>query len=180
MLTIPFGRADSRKRVSSPSRSLCALTVSMLALSRLAAAQLPSPPDSLCSYRLCALTIAPTWNGLAVARGSDGARVGNLGFFVPRDITSLFEGSAVGADSALAYATRSVDLRRAGAALTDAGILAVGLTALHAIHARRFGRADAAWTGVGVVAVGASVPLQFAADGALSRALWWYNLRFAR
>jgi len=33
--------------------------------------------------------------------------------------------------------------------------------------------------GVGVAALLVSVPLQFAADGALSRAVWWHNMRYA-
>jgi len=33
---------------------------------------------------------------------------------------------------------------------------------------------------LGVAALGVSVPFQFAADGALSKAIWWYNLRYAR
>ena len=32
----------------------------------------------------------------------------------------------------------------------------------------------------GLAALTISVPFQFAADGALSRAVWWHNLRYAR
>jgi hypothetical protein len=33
---------------------------------------------------------------------------------------------------------------------------------------------------IGAASLGVSVPLQFAADGALSRAVWWHNVRYAR
>jgi hypothetical protein len=34
--------------------------------------------------------------------------------------------------------------------------------------------------GAGLTALLVSVPIQFAADGALSRAVWWHNVRYVR
>ena len=141
-----------------------------------------SPPAAACSYSACALSIAPTWNGLAVVRGTDGRRVANLNFFLPRDITSALRGepSAIGADSALAHAERALTLRRAAAVLTDVGAVAVVAALAHAVSARRADRGDRVTGGAGLIALMVSVPIQFAADGALSRSVWWHNLRYAR
>lgn len=145
-------------------------------------AQSRAAPDSACSYRICALSIVPTWNGLAVARGAQGPRVANLQFLWPRDISAALAGPGAdvrGADSAAASAHRAVRLRRVGAALTDAGIVLAASAAIGALHAGRFRRTDGVAAGVGGAALALSVPFQFAADGALSRAVWWHNLRFA-
>lgn len=138
--------------------------------------------DSVCSYRDCALGIAPTWNGLAVVRGAGGPRVANLHFFWPADISPALRGDpfARGADSAAASARRAISLRRAGAALTDIGVVATGVALVTGLRARRMQTAQRALGGVGVTALLVSVPLQFAADGALSRAVWWHNLRYTR
>ena len=56
-------------------------------------------------------------------------------------------------------------------------IAVAGVNALRAGHVRR---QDGVLAGIGGAALAVSVPLQFAADGALSRAVWWYNRRFAR
>ena len=149
---------------------------------RPANAQSRSAADSACSYRNCALSIVPTWNGLAVARGAQGPRVANLQFLWPRDITAALAGPDAhvrGADSAAASAQRAVALRRVGAALTDAGIVLAAGAAIGALHAGQFRRRDGVAAGVGGAALALSVPFQFAADGALSRAVWWHNLRFA-
>ena len=129
-----------------------------------------------CPYAQCALGISPSWNGLDVVRGERGERVATLGFFIPGDISGEFSGQ----DSATAYAIRAMQVRRAGAVLTDAGIAVLGLVAVRqvasgdGIGAHR----NMALAGAGALAV--SVPLQFAADGLLSRAVWWYDRRFAR
>src|SRR4051794_36610298 len=85
--------------------------------------------ESACSYREGARGIAPTWNGLAVVRGTGGPRVANLHFFWPADISPALRGDpfARGADSAAASARRAIALRRAGAALTDIGVVATGV-----------------------------------------------------
>ena len=136
--------------------------------------------DSVCSYRECALGIAPTWSGLAVVRGTGGPRVANLHFFWPADISPALRGdpSARGADSAAASARRAISLRRVGAALTDIGVLATGVAVVSGLRARRMRTEERAVGGIGLTAILVSVPLQFAADGALSRAVWWHNMRY--
>ena len=138
--------------------------------------------DDGCSYTTCALTIVPRWNGLAVVRGADGPQVANLGFFWPRDVSAPLRGPSAlvpGADSAAAQARQGLRLRRIGAALTDAGALVAAVGAVSAMRAGRIRRSDGVLLGAGGAALGLSVPFQFAADGALSRAVWWYNARFA-
>jgi hypothetical protein len=138
--------------------------------------------DSTCAYGDCALGIAPTWNGLAVVRGTGGPRVANLHFFWPHDVSTALRGdpSAIGADSAATSARRAIALRRAGAALTDLGVIATGVALVSGLRARRAGTGERVVGGVGLASILVSVPLQFAADGALSRAVWWHNMRYAR
>jgi hypothetical protein len=140
------------------------------------------PASDACAYRACALSIAPTWNGLLVVRGSDAARMANLNFFLPRDIAPVLRGdaAAVGADSAQAHAARAVRLRRTAAVLTDLGGVAVVVALARAASGGRVATNDRVVGGAGLGALLVSVPIQFAADGALSRAVWWHNLRYAR
>jgi hypothetical protein len=145
-------------------------------------AAIAPPRDSACSYSQCALGIAPTWNGLAVVRGAGGPRVANLHFFWPADISPALRGDplARGADSAAASARRALSLRRIGATLTDVGIVATSIAMVSGLRARHVRTGERAVGGIGLAALVVSVPLQFAADGALSRAVWWHNLRYTR
>jgi hypothetical protein len=143
----------------------------------------PRPADTTCSYEACALSIAPAWDGLHVVRGNTRERVANLNFFWPRDVDDVLRGAdpaTIGADSAASHARRSVQLRLVGAGFTDAGALAIGAALLRAIGAGHASTRTQVIAGVGLGALAISVPLQFAADGELSRAVWWHNLRFAR
>jgi hypothetical protein len=179
-----------RRRAGHPSRTL-ALTCALLAhvangstaLSQVAPAH-PDPEGApACSYRSCALSITPAWNGLAVVRGTHGARVANLNFFWPRDIERALRGStpaAPGGDSAAASARRALRLRRVGAVLTDVGLVASAATLARVLERGRAERTDQVVGGAALSALVLSVPIQFAADGALSRAIWWHNLRYAR
>ena len=136
-----------------------------------------------CAYSACALAIAPRWNGLAVVRGSGGPQIANLHFFWPRDISAALRGPSsltTGADSASAQARQAIHLRRIGAVLTDGGVLVATIGAIGSLRAGHVRAADGVLLGVGGAALGVSVPFQFAADGALSRAVWWHNRRFAR
>ena len=129
-----------------------------------------------CTYHRCALSIAPAWNGLALEKGEARERVANLGFFWPHSLGGVFPGR----DSAATYAERAEKVRRGAALLTDAG----GLLVAYAVARRlRTGAVDndvRATVAVGALAFGLSVPLQFAADGHLSRAVWWHNRQYAR
>ena len=160
-----------------------AIVASMVA-ARAARAQVDgtSRAATACSYRECALSISPVWNGLLVVRGSEHRRMANLNFFFPGDIAPVLRGeaAAAGADSALAHAERAVALRRAGAVLTDVGAVAVIVALAHAASAGGASTSDRVVGGAGLTTLLVSVPIQFAADGALSRAVWWHNLRYAR
>jgi hypothetical protein len=173
------------KRFTKMRGWAAALAVTLLMMiARRADAQGASVPGAsdACAYRACALSIAPTWNGLMVVRGSDAARVANLNFFLPHDITPALRGDStmVGADSARAQAVRAVRLRRTAAVLTDLGAVAVIVALARAASAAHVTTNDRVVGGAGLAALLVSVPLQFAADGALSRAVWWHNLRYAR
>lgn len=159
---------------------------------RIAAAQQAAPPtapapstnDSVASaYRSAALGIAPRWDGLAVVRGANRQIVANLHFFWPRDITAELRGTdstALGLDSLTRHAQRAVTLRRAGAGFTDLGMLTMGVAIVRSLRDGRFATRDQQLAAAAVGALVVSVPLQFAADGELSRAVWWHNIRFAR
>lgn len=140
-------------------------------------------PDTACRYERCALGISPRWDGLAVVHGASDSTVATLHFFWPRDITPALEGpdsGVPGADSAAAAARHAVRVRRVGATLTDGGAVLVATSLVAALSAGQFRRGDAILAGAGAALVGISVPFQFAADGALSRAVWWHNARYAR
>ena len=144
----------------------------------------PKPPvvDSSCTYATCALSIAPTWDGLAVRRGIRGPRVANLHFFWPLDITQELRGrdsTVFGADSVAAHTRRAVALRQTAAGFTDIGALTIGVAFVRALAAGRARTRDQIVAAAGVGALAISVPIHFAADGELSRAVWWHNARFA-
>ena len=139
-------------------------------------AVLPSAADSVCSYQRCALGIAPRWNGLALVRGTAAAPVANLNFFWPRPLDGVLAGS----DSAAHYGARAVRVRRVAAGLTDGGGLLLGYALARRLGAGSLTRDARAAAAVGAASVAVSVPLHFAADGHLSRAVWWHNLRYAR
>ena len=143
----------------------------------------PSPAQSraatTCDYMSCALSIAPRWNGLAVVRGVEEHRVANLSFFWPRDFSGLFATPGSQSDSAASQARRAVRIRRIAAALTNTGAVAVAVAGTRAIVVGRLRSDDAVVLGAGTAAIAVSLPLHFNADGALSRAIWWYNHRFS-
>jgi hypothetical protein len=146
-----------------------------LALIPLAAnSQVRSEPN--CTYQTCALGLAPVWDGLAVVRGESERRVGTLGFFVPGDMSGIFKDDA----DALDAAREAVRIRRIGAVLTDAGIVLAATGLARALFQREFDKLSGALAVAGAASLGASIPVQFAADGYLSRAVWLYNRRYAR
>ena len=158
---------------------------------RLASAQQAAPPtpapaisdSATTAYRSAAFSIAPRWDGLAVVRGANRERVANLHFFWPRDITPELRGTdttAIGLDSLTRHVQRAVALRRAGAGFTDLGVLTMAVAVVRSLRDGRFATRDQQLAAAAVGALVVSVPLQFAADGELSRAVWWHNLRFAR
>ncbi len=129
-----------------------------------------------CTYETCALGLAPVWNGLAVTRGISERQIANLGFFWPSDIRPVFADNA----AALEAAEEALQTRTIAAVLTDAGLLMLGTGLARAAFQRDFDRFSKAMAYTGATAIGVSVPLHFAADGMLSRAVWWHNRRYSR
>jgi hypothetical protein len=154
---------------------LLALTVAALTLHAKCALADSAPADT-CTYRSCALAVVPAWNGLDLVKGEREERVGRLGFLWTRDVRPVFAGEP----RALEFAGRAVRTRRTAAIFTDlGGALLVAALAGGLADTGHPGGWQALAIGGGVVfAIG--VPLQFAADGNLSRAVWWANLRLAR
>jgi len=151
--------------------SVFGATSSMAAQEPVSRAGVMSAADRECPYVRCALGITPVWNGLAVVRGPSAERVTMLGFFWARPLPPVF---AVH-DSAARYAARAVRMRRAGSVLTDGGALLLAVGAVKAVSGGRVNRLDRLLLSTGATALAVSVPFQFAADGHLSRAVWWYN-----
>jgi hypothetical protein len=158
------------------SRALVArlLLLSLLWSSQVAAATPNSTPADTCTYRRCALAVVPAWNGLDLVRGENEEHVARLGFFWARDISPLFAGDPRSHE----YARRAVRVRRVAVIFTDAGavLLVAGLAGLAGDHHDDNARVIAV---AGVVSFGIGVPIQFAADGHLGRAVWWHNARLS-
>jgi len=150
----------------------CAIVLALCAVNR-AGAQLG---DSSCAYDRCALSIVPRLFALDVVRGAREDRVASLAFLLPKRVVPAFVGSEV----AERHAAHAFRLRRTAAVLTDLGLV-VAVSAGSRAAATARGRSTAAtMTGVGLAMVASSVPIHFAADGELSRAVWEYNRRFGR
>ena len=129
-----------------------------------------------CTYESCALGLTPVWNGLAITRGISQRPIGNLGFFWPEDVRPLFADNA----QALEAAEQALQTRTVGAILTDAGLVLLGTGLARAGFQREFDGLSKALVVTGATSIGVSIPFQFAADGYLSRAVWWHNRRFSR
>ena len=115
-------------------------------------------------------------------RGSSSATVANLNFFLPRDISHALRGDGrlfVGSDSVSAAVKRAVRLRRIGAVFTDAGLIGIAVAGARALSDGSNKRTNGIIAGTGFALLGIAVPFQFAADGALSKAIWWYNWRYS-
>jgi hypothetical protein len=157
----------------SDRRIRSGLGLAVVMLARVATAQTSSRP---CDYSRCALNIIPRLTALDVVRGDSEERVGSLAFLFPRDVSEAFAGSA----EARAHADRAFGQRRVGAVLTNVGgaLLAGGLIRTAATSDTR--RASIGTAIAGAALVGISVPIHFAADAELSRAVREFNRRFAR
>ena len=129
-----------------------------------------------CTYQECALGLSPVWNGIDITRGDAQRRVTSLGFFFPQDISSAFAEDREAAD----VARDAFRIRQVAAILTDAGIVLIGTGIARALFQREFDKLSTALTLTGGLSFIGGVPAQFAADGALSRAVWLYNRRFSR
>ena len=135
-----------------------------------------SRTDLNCTYQTCALGLAPVWNGLEVTRGDSERRAAMLGFLLPEDISHVFADDAEARD----VARDAFRIRQIGAALTDAGII-LGATGLaRALYRWNWDGLSTGLTLAGGASLAAGIPFQFAADGALSRAVWLFNRRFSK
>lgn len=127
--------------------------------------------DTSCSYARCGLGIVPRLSALDVVRGDREERVGSLAFLLPHDVRAAFAGS----EPAQRRAGRALGLRRVGAVLTATGGALAVAGAVHAVSSRSGRTTWAVGAGIGAAAFAASVPVHFAADAELSRAVWEYN-----
>jgi hypothetical protein len=153
-------------------RSLAAIGVLALR-SAVVGAQTPVP----CDYATCGLGISPRLTALDVVRGDARAPAGSLSFVWPRaTLVRAFEGDV----RAEPFARRSLRTRRIGAALTDVGVLFVAAAAARLSMHPDDRRWSAGMAGLGVASLAVSVPVQFAADAQLSRAVFEFNRRYAR
>jgi hypothetical protein len=132
--------------------------------------------DSSCAYDRCALNIVPRLFALDVVRGAREDRVASLAFLLPKRVVPAFAGS----EAAEQHAAHAFRLRRTAAVLTDLGLVVVVSAGSRAAASARGRSAASTMTGVGLAMIASSVPIHFAADGELSRAVWEYNRRFGR
>jgi hypothetical protein len=132
--------------------------------------------DPNCTYQTCALGLAPVWNGLEVTRGDAQTHVATLGFFIPEDISHVFAEDAEARD----VARDAFRIRQVAAALTDAGAVLAVTGLARALFRRDWDGLSTGLTLAGGASLAGGIPAQFAADGALSRAVWLFNRRFAR
>jgi hypothetical protein len=132
--------------------------------------------DPNCTYQTCALGLTPVWNGLEVTRGESERRVATLGFFIPEDISHVFADDAEARDAA----RDAFRIRQIGATLTDAGIILGATGVARALFRWDWDGLSTGLTVAGGASLAAGIPFQFAADGALSRAVWLFNRRFTR
>jgi hypothetical protein len=102
--------------------------------------------------------------------------IANLGFFWPEDVRPVFADNP----QALEAADQALQARTIGAILTDAGLVLLGTGLARAGFQREFDGLSQVLALAGATSIGVSIPFQFAADGYLSRAVWWHNRRFAR
>jgi len=145
-------------------------------ISLASAAHAQSARDTNCSYQECALGLKPVWNGLAVTRGKSEEQVAVLGFFWPGEVSNAFAGDR----EAQSEARNAEAIRGTAAALTDAGVVMALTGVARSLFRRDWDKLSTALTIAGGASLGVSVPLQFAADGSLSRAVWLFNRKFAR
>ena len=122
-----------------------------------------------CEYARCSLDIVPRLTGLSVVRGASEERVATLPFLWPAPVAHIFGDDSI----ARRHASTATRRRTLAALFTDVG------GALLICGATRFNGAGRSAIGAGAALIAASVPIQFAADAELSRAVWSYNRRFA-
>lgn len=126
-------------------------------------------------YVRCAYNLVPRGLGLAVVRGEQEEFVASLGFLWAGSMRDAFRGDSL----ADALGRRAVRTRRTAVFLTAASLVTLTSAGLVVISDGS-PSATTALTITGGALMVLSVPMQFRADGQLSRAVWQYNKRFAR
>jgi hypothetical protein len=150
------------------SRRLVVAIASFVLASNLAAQR----PDSVCGFARCGLNIIPRLTALDVVRGENEVRVGSLAFLWPSDVSPVFANDAI----ARGFAHRATSRRRVGAMMTDVGLaFAAGGVIGMLRDGGHIRGVSSVFAISGGVLVGASIPVHFAADADLSRAVWRYN-----
>lgn len=129
--------------------------------------------DSTCAFARCGYGIMPTLTALDVVQGSSERHVASLPFLWSKDVSHLFVSDA----EAVQHAQRAAKLRTAGAFVSSAGIALVVTGFVTGLGAGGSPRSTALFGLAGVGVLAASVPVHFAADAELSRAVWIYNQR---
>lgn len=161
----------------APRVAVAAVIIGLVAAPTAASAQSATPTaaaQTTCvRYDECAYNLVPRGLGLAVVRGESEVHVATLGFLWPGRLDGIF-GDDAAAERLGAAAVRT---RRVAALFTVGGLAALATGGLLAMEDEDAALGVAA---AGAVSLAVSVPLQFRADGLLSRAVWRYNARFAR
>lgn len=158
-----------------PMRSLTILGV-LLGLVLSAAGAPAAAQQGAGPYEHSALNVVPRWNGLAVVRGENEAHVATLGFFWAGSLNGAFDADPRAAE----FGRQARRTRRIAATLTDLGAVAIAVGVIRATGPRGVDPTARLVALSGIAALGVSVPLQFKADGELSRAVWHFNARFAQ
>lgn len=154
---------------------LAAVAAAILLAGAPSVSQAQSTATPCTVYVECAYNLVPRGLGLAVVRGEREEYIGSLGFLRPGTLRGAFDGDSI----ADALGRQAVRTRRVAATLTVSSLLSiVGAGAVLLADGPK--GAAIGFAAYGGVALGLSVPLQFKADGQLSRAVWQYNRRFAR
>lgn len=157
----------------APRAAVVAVAMLLVAAPSVSEAQSSVAPCTV--YAECAYNLVPRGLGLAVVRGEREEYIASLGFLRAGTLRGAFEGDSL----ADALGRQAVRTRRAAATLTVSSLIAIaGAGAV--LLADGPDEAAIGLAAYGGVALGLSVPLQFKADGQLSRAVWQYNRRFAR
>jgi len=166
-------RASDLSRAQMSSRAQRGICTSVVLGALMAVSPIQGQTvDSGCTYATCALNIVPRITALDVVRGNGEYRVASLAFLFPHGVASAFTPN----ESAVAHANAAFSRRRVASALIDAGAILLASAAAGVLVPAHRGVV----AGAGVALIAGSVPIHFAADAELSRAVWEFNRQYTR